>query len=327
MVLHVSVCFVISLMVSWTDAFTKSCDASLLTIKNVTECPTDKESYEKAANMKNCNSISESCKKGVQYHCVLNSELNGLVEVCATSIFVFGRACAKFDENLKGIIRVDGLECQNFSSPCPISYNSTETYKYPGCFDVRLTTVSTFTSTSWEILGRTKNSVISAQNDRQSGVPTVPIVLGVIFALFTVILAIFILRRKRKLCFKTGEDMIELQAVERDFAACPLLGKLQEEQILNEFDSTPNKYPAYKNVETREKSFGDCKISSIKDRAWDFARDGLYYEGYDDVTTCFHCGTQKGDWKEEADIHAEHLTLNQNCEFVKYVQLHILKTK
>ncbi|XP_062569651.1 uncharacterized protein LOC134231692 [Saccostrea cucullata] len=215
MVLHVSVCFVISLMVSWTDAFTESCNASLLTIKHVTECPTDKESYEKAENMKNCSSISESCKKRVQYHCVLNSELNGLVEVCATSINIFGRACAKFDENLKGIIRVDGLECQNFSSPCPISYNSTETYKYPGCFDVRLTTVSTFTSTSWEDLGSSKNSVISARNDQQSGVPIVPIVLGVIFALalFTVILAIYILRRKQKLCFKTVEDRIEEREV------------------------------------------------------------------------------------------------------------------
>ncbi|XP_061177477.1 uncharacterized protein LOC133186268 [Saccostrea echinata] len=562
MVLHVSMCFMISLMVSWTDAYTESCDASLLTMKNVTECPTDKESYEKAADMKNCSSISDSCKKRVQYHCVLNSELNGLVEVCATSIYIFDKVCAKFDENLKGIIRVDGLECQNFSSPCPISYNSTETYKYPGCFDVRSTTVSTLTTTSMENLGSTKKSVIPARNDRQK---VVPIVFGVLsaLALLTVILISFVfLRRRKLLCFKIGENtdrmaeekkqLVQLPRYQEnrkkakvkaevsmevqdkrklletavnflieslkkpnegwtkesiteqvdntinkiqevgdrvllktfitklaedpdiqkrlipcgaemyqlllsvqdkydatksilekgcislvlyfdddnslkrfvndfktrdvDFIKCisklllnknflsifqihpeivtwktstvkvfqgselmeelnlerPIVGtykdftediievhmqaqvskevtpiypslpaaaeaeahkgmntagKLQEEQILDGFDSTPNAYPAYKHVQTREKSFEECKVGSIKDRAWDFARDGFYYEGYDLETTCFHCGTQKGDWKKGADIHAEHMSLNQTCEFVKYVQLHILKTK
>lgn len=77
----------------FVDSFTERCDASLLTVKHVTECPTDLTSYERAAKQMNCQNLAidfTKCKR-FEYHCLLSENLKSLVEVCAPSIGIVGK--------------------------------------------------------------------------------------------------------------------------------------------------------------------------------------------------------------------------------------------
>lgn len=78
---------------TFVDSFIERCDASLLTVNHVSECPTDLTSYERAAKQMNCQNLAinfTSCKT-FEYHCVLSEKLTSLVEVCAPSIGIVGK--------------------------------------------------------------------------------------------------------------------------------------------------------------------------------------------------------------------------------------------
>lgn len=80
------------------SAFT-GCQKSILTVRYVPSCPKDKASWKEAARKLNCDSITQNCAMSLglntknhrfQYHCLVNSDWNATVEVCALNRFIFG---------------------------------------------------------------------------------------------------------------------------------------------------------------------------------------------------------------------------------------------
>lgn len=150
--------FVIHLgyQISFPEAFTKPCNASLKTVTTVQRCPANLSSFEAAARRKNCSSLvgkARNCKY-FQYHCVLGEDLMSAIELCAPSIYIIDHVCTTFSTYHKSIIRVQGLKC----SECPWSYNSTNAYQYQQCYaniNPHLTTESA-TSTPEAILSTTQ---------------------------------------------------------------------------------------------------------------------------------------------------------------------------
>ncbi|XP_078320401.1 heat shock 70 kDa protein 12A-like [Crassostrea virginica] len=134
MFIYISITIWIFNQIMFVDSFIERCNASLLTVKHVSECPTDLTSYERAAKQMNCQNLAidfTKCKR-FQYHCVLSEDLTSLVEVCAPSIGIVGNVCAKFSKSLRSIIRTHYLNC----TQCPWWYNSTTAYNYPVCYDI-----------------------------------------------------------------------------------------------------------------------------------------------------------------------------------------------
>ena len=74
------------------NIYTNHCKASLKTLQRVSKCPTNITTYEEAVKQKNCSALSVEAGSCVsfQYHCVLNEDLQFLVEICAPSIIITG---------------------------------------------------------------------------------------------------------------------------------------------------------------------------------------------------------------------------------------------
>lgn len=55
----------------------------------ISRCPRNKYEYDVASTRKNCNQYNATDCLQLHYHCVLNENATGLVEVCAASRFIF----------------------------------------------------------------------------------------------------------------------------------------------------------------------------------------------------------------------------------------------
>lgn len=75
------------------EANSKSCPASFLTAIAVDTCPRNDLEWNYRAASFNCSSINQTCveQKLFEYHCVLNKDGNGLIEVCAPSAHIYGK--------------------------------------------------------------------------------------------------------------------------------------------------------------------------------------------------------------------------------------------
>nr|XP_022286564.1 uncharacterized protein LOC111099542 isoform X2 [Crassostrea virginica] len=88
---------------------------------------------------KNCGNIKHNCVF-IQYHCVMNTWRNKTIEVCAQSENIVGNVCAEYNIGGARIQRNgNGVHCDS----CPISYNSTKSFKYQECYLKVRTTLST----------------------------------------------------------------------------------------------------------------------------------------------------------------------------------------
>ncbi|XP_062609724.1 uncharacterized protein LOC134271534 isoform X2 [Saccostrea cucullata] len=80
---------------------TKNCTISTPTVQYVSVCPTDEETWKKAAKAKNCESlanfaVSEGCVNNPSdfvYHCVINHWRNATLEVCAPTRYMQYQGC------------------------------------------------------------------------------------------------------------------------------------------------------------------------------------------------------------------------------------------
>nr|XP_022295378.1 uncharacterized protein LOC111105393 isoform X2 [Crassostrea virginica] len=72
-----------------------SCGASLFTSIPTKRCPRNELEWNTRAALFNCSSFTQTCVKPdkFEYHCVLNENVTGLVEVCAPSKHVFDQSC------------------------------------------------------------------------------------------------------------------------------------------------------------------------------------------------------------------------------------------
>lgn len=72
------------------------CEEAVDSLEIVTSCPTSKIEWEIAAGKKNCEKKASRQKcvsvEKFRYHCVINGFKNEMVEVCAPSRVIFGKA-------------------------------------------------------------------------------------------------------------------------------------------------------------------------------------------------------------------------------------------
>lgn len=72
------------------------CKDAVDSVEIVTSCPTSKREWDIAARKKNCERIASRQKcdsvEKFKYHCVINGFRNEMVEVCAPSRIIFGKA-------------------------------------------------------------------------------------------------------------------------------------------------------------------------------------------------------------------------------------------
>lgn len=118
------------------------CQKSIPTVRYVPSCPKDEVSWKAAAKKMNCDSITQNCAMSLglstqnhqfQYHCLVNSDRNATVEVCALNRFIFG-FCAEFDINAAVVQENYDADCKTYNPPCPEFYDSAEAYKYQSCY-------------------------------------------------------------------------------------------------------------------------------------------------------------------------------------------------
>lgn len=133
------------LFYTWKEiaAFTP-CQESMLTVRYVTSCPTDEVSWNERAGKMNCESITQNCAMTLgldtqnhrfQYHCLINSNRNATVEVCALSRYILG-FCAEFNANGALVQENFGANCKQHNPPCPVYYHSAKAYKYQTCYEM-----------------------------------------------------------------------------------------------------------------------------------------------------------------------------------------------
>nr|XP_022290109.1 uncharacterized protein LOC111101796 [Crassostrea virginica] len=111
-------------------ASAKSCDGTSSNVRKVNACPLNEEEWIKASDRKKCGNDNHACSSFI-YHCVLNTWRNETLELCAPSINIVGHSCVEYNVGGKRIQRSK----QNCSK-CPVTYNSSESYKYRICYDL-----------------------------------------------------------------------------------------------------------------------------------------------------------------------------------------------
>ncbi|XP_061169476.1 uncharacterized protein LOC133178802 [Saccostrea echinata] len=108
------------------------CGISKVTKRVVDLCPTDKESWSRAAKQFNCSQFEGKCTQTLEYHCLINPWQNVTAEVCAPPTRIRSGHCAEYNAR--------GGKIQEFYIPncesCARDYMSTEAYKYQECYDL-----------------------------------------------------------------------------------------------------------------------------------------------------------------------------------------------
>lgn len=324
--------FLIKLIIEFnlSKAFTKPCNVSLQTVQFVSKCPTNQTSYEIAARNKNCSSLLREVPgcDSIQYHCVLSEDLQNAVEVCAPSINIIDHVCAKFSTVHESVMRVDGFGCNK----CPYSYNSANAFEYQECY----TNLSQLHTTEPSL--RTKQTSqsehlktghithLESSSDENIAIPVTVTILAVIFAFITGIIIYRTRAKWRCWAGNQNEDSVRFYGVEQGAAS------IEQSQVLlsqeptytvidrNKLDSfqpsSSSRFPAYRNYKTRVLSFGEIMSTET---IGNLAAFGFFYEGVDLKTTCFHCGCKKSNWTEQDDILKTHLSLDESCAYLQYI--------
>ncbi|XP_056014032.1 serine-rich adhesin for platelets-like isoform X3 [Ostrea edulis] len=133
--------YILIVLIDQSVTLASSCRASTATISYVSSCPKNKEEWEKASRLKNCESIAviQNCTAPVnfKYHCLMNHWRNTTLEVCAPIFYIQGY-CAEYNTRVKEVVENynEGFECLTFpeSQRCPARYASNEAYKYQACY-------------------------------------------------------------------------------------------------------------------------------------------------------------------------------------------------
>ncbi|XP_022289671.2 uncharacterized protein LOC111101463 [Crassostrea virginica] len=105
------------------------CIVSKSTVKKVKSYPQNAEEWGNAADKKGCKKVNNS----FIYHCIMNTWRNETVELCASAIRIIGHVCPEYN--------VGGCRIQRSKEPCsacPVSYSSSNSYLYQGCYRDRV---------------------------------------------------------------------------------------------------------------------------------------------------------------------------------------------
>lgn len=132
-------------------AISDSCSVSKQTVKVVEDCPESEEKWREAAEKMNCAEYTDQCDEPERlfYHCVINAFVNQTLEVCAYRRNIVFGYCAEYNFGANRIQENYKTYCKGHRiNPCPTGYNSTEAYKYPGCYKLTKTTIEPTTETT-----------------------------------------------------------------------------------------------------------------------------------------------------------------------------------
>lgn len=128
-----------------STALTDSCSVSRSTVQFVDDCPDTEEKWREAAVRKNCTAYASQCDKpdSLVYHCVINAYVNQTLEVCAYSRIIVLGYCTEYSLGGNIIQPSFVANCTQFAeNPCPVGYQSTDAFKYPGCYGLTKKTTS-----------------------------------------------------------------------------------------------------------------------------------------------------------------------------------------
>lgn len=105
------------------------CPESKTTIKFVNSCPLSSKEWAVAASKMNCQNIENTCSSFV-YHCVMNSNMTRMIEVCAPVTNILEKKCTEYNFQGEVIQRNLFADCHS----CPNFYFSNETFNYRECY-------------------------------------------------------------------------------------------------------------------------------------------------------------------------------------------------
>lgn len=116
------------------------CIESLPTVQKVPDCPRNFTELQLAVKRKRCDALAniQTCvdPNKFVYHCLVNQQNDGFVEVCAPEWILAG-FCGYYDTVLDRIAPNVNKDCTKSAYPCPGVFNSSDTYKYQVCYEVR----------------------------------------------------------------------------------------------------------------------------------------------------------------------------------------------
>lgn len=145
MCINLMLVVMIGCCVKISTAISDSCPVSPLTVQAVDDCPDTEEEWMKAAVRKNCTAYASQCDKPdrLVYHCVINAYVNQTLEVCAYSRIIVLGYCTEYSLGGNIIQPSFVANCTQFKkNPCPVGYQSTDAFKYPGCYGLTKKTTS-----------------------------------------------------------------------------------------------------------------------------------------------------------------------------------------
>lgn len=115
------------------------CNESLSTVQKVTHCPRNFTELQLVVTKKRCDALAnkQTCVDPHKfvYHCLVNQQNDGFVEVCAPEWILAG-FCGYYDTVLDKIVTNVKKDCTKSAYPCPGVFNSSDTYKYQVCYEV-----------------------------------------------------------------------------------------------------------------------------------------------------------------------------------------------
>lgn len=151
-------------------------------------CPDNEGEWRLAAERKNCSVHASQCDEPerLMYHCVINAFVNETLAVCAYRRNIVFGYCAEYSFGANRIQENYKTVCSSFLQiPCPKVYNSTQAYKYPGCYELTKKTKEPTTETP----------IPAVDTKRQLDDSTVAIIVTAVVILFITILLVGIMYR------------------------------------------------------------------------------------------------------------------------------------
>ncbi|XP_062618039.1 reticulocyte-binding protein homolog 2a-like isoform X2 [Saccostrea cucullata] len=110
----------------------EACPPSFDSHSFISKCPTSRNGWKERALLKNCSAFPQTCKRPLEYHCLLNAYRNRSVEVCAPKTRLVQQYCPSYSLNAQRI--TDQYNCSTLFPDCPKhQYYSTDVVNYTGC--------------------------------------------------------------------------------------------------------------------------------------------------------------------------------------------------
>lgn len=201
-------------------AGSNSCEVTRSTVQVVNGCPDSEESWREAAVRKKCDVPAKQCSEPERlvYHCVINPNINQMLELCAYAQNIVGGKCTSYSSSGNVIQENWITDCSKFKEiACPVFYPSNVAYKYQGCYQlIKKSTAGTnnsvstrnpdnvvvFTTTSANVssnMSTNKHVKMSGEEEKKDSNPIViAIVVTVLFVAIIVLVVIVIRKRNGK---------------------------------------------------------------------------------------------------------------------------------